>query len=60
MKERCSSNVISVAALHAPELDVYSILQDDKILHVWDAVLIRLLSQVFQVPYKVLVHADGE
>ena len=60
MIEKCSPNVISVATFHAAKLDVYSIHQDDKILHVWDAVLIRLLSQVFQVPYKILIPADGE
>ena len=60
MIEKSSPNAISIATLHAPKLDAYSIHQDGKILHVWDAVFIRVLSKVFQVPYKILIPADGE
>lgn len=60
MKENCAKNIISVASLPAPKYELYSVLKKGELLHVWDAVLIRLLSEVFRVPYQVLIPPDEE
>ena len=54
MTENCSIKVLSVASSVAPNMSIYSIMQDGKIVYARDAVFIRLLSQVFRVPYKIL------
>lgn len=60
MNKNQKPNVISIASLIAPPLDVYSLLIDGKIVHIYDANLILLLSQIFGVPYKVSIPSDGE
>ena len=60
MEEYCQPKVITVAALNRTKSDTYSILQDERKIHVKDAVFIRILSKVFHVPYKVLIPSDGE
>ena len=59
MNVNCTTNVLSVAALDGPKLDVYSILEGNQVLYVYDAALIRLLSQLFRVPYKIRIPSDG-
>lgn len=41
-------------------MDIYAIQNDDKLLHVYDARLIRILSDVFRVPYRVFTPQNGE
>ena len=57
MTENCSINVLSVAPSVAPNMSIYSIMQNDKIVH---AAFICLLSQVFRVPHKILFASDQE
>lgn len=60
MNKNKKPNIISVASIIASPLDLYSILNDGKTVHVYDAKLIRLLSEIFRVPYKVSIPSDGE
>ena len=60
MLEKCKLSVINVATNEAPKVPVYSIFENGKFIYVWDAILIRILSQVFRVPYKILLPPDGE
>lgn len=58
MYEDNAQTVISVSSVPAPMLDVYSITSEGKTIYVKGAYLIRLLSAVFRVPFKILVPPD--
>lgn len=60
MNKNVVPNILTVAAIVSPKLEPYAILNDDNIVHVWDAELVRIFSQYFNVPYKLLITSDGE
>lgn len=60
MKYSNSSNSISIAAIPNPEYDLYSIQNEGKIVYVEGAPLIRLLSEIFRVPYEIHLVTHGQ
>lgn len=50
----------SVASIASTKSDLNSIQNDGKTIHVCYAELIRLLSQVFRLPYKIFLLSDDE
>ena len=59
MRKNHNQSILSVATLPASKEVGLSIISDGKIVHVQDAKLIRLLSEAFQIPYKLLIPADN-
>ena len=59
IKANCTINKLSVAAVAGPRLDIIFVLEGNKALHVYDAAIIRHLSQLFRAPYKILTPSDG-
>ena len=60
MDENCTPSVITFASNSAPKIETYALPQDGKVIYVWDAPLIRVLTQVLRVPYKVFIPPDSE
>lgn len=60
MNNNETQNVISVATKLAPKLDMYSLMINGTVLQVFDPDLIRFFSQIFRIPYRVLIPTDGE
>ena len=59
MVNKNSLNRIIVAALPAPKLDMYSIETHGDVIHVFDAPIMRILGQIFNVSYTVLTPSNG-
>lgn len=52
--------MISIASVPAPNIDVFSILNEGNLTYVVDALLIHLLCNIFRSPFKILVPSDEE
>lgn len=50
-----TQEIISVASVAATKLDQFRIQNDGEFIQVYVAYIIRLLSQVLRLPYKILL-----
>ena len=58
MKENNTQSTISFATLTAHKSKPYSVTSEGEIMHIFDANLIRLLSEVFRASYNILIPTD--